>query len=923
VRPQTAPQLPAGLLPFVPLTPLIGREAELGDIEQTLEITRMITITGVGGVGKSRLAFEAVARISAVTGIDSFVVELAALEGAQQLPAAIHEAIRSVGRPSWAAAGASPLDDTAAIFADREVLLVLDNCEHLTDAAASAALHLLRRCPGLRVVATSRQPLGIDGETIWQAPPLSLPQHETADPIGAVGESEAGSLFVERATRSQPTFALTSGNAPHVANICRELDGLPLAIELVAARVRVLTPEQIERELTDRLRLAGGGPRSAPERHRTLTGSLDWSYQRLDEAQRSLFRRLAISRDWTLGAIEAVCADDAAERATALDTITALVDRGLVAVVGAGDEFRYRMLETVRSYALDRLRDAGEERELRGRHLQHFRLLAADVDQLVADPAGRSRLEADRPHLRSALEFALIEDSALALAIAADLGHWWLLHDSYQEPREICSRVLAAEPAGDPRARAQVMWAMSLLAILDEDYAQARVYAEEGFPLAQLSGDAKTIGRWMIMAGNAQRSIDAGRAAQIGLEAVRILGDAGDDHGLAFALANLALTEGMRDNFAALREICSEFVSLPGDRPPWLLPWIENALAWADIAQGDPRSAVERCRRSIELGRGGTSIGRYVAISHQLHAMALLGEGREALELGVGQLERARRAGLTQAAMALDHGITYAELAVGEFDRAQTRAERGADDPHVYSAALSREVLIRIALARGEADVARQHAAVVRSTGEAAGSVRLVALADWADGRTALLSGELRIAYRLLHAALKAESAQGLRPEMIDTLEALGDLALLGEDDERGTRLLAAADAARRALGIAPPAPGGGGTAETVSVRVRGRVRYSEAWNEGARLSLQDAVEYAQRGRRLSRRPESGWESLTPIEASVAALAAEGLTNPEISGQLFISRGTVKYHLSHVYGKLGIKNRLQLGAFVRAGESSR
>jgi predicted ATPase/DNA-binding CsgD family transcriptional regulator len=908
-------------MPFVPLTPLIGREAELAAIEQALGITRLITITGVGGVGKSRLAFESAARISATAGSDAFVVELAALEREDQVPAEITESIRSTEQPARHPTGSSPLDETAARLGTRNSLLVLDNCEHVVAAAASAAQYLLRRCPGLRILATSRQPLGIGGETIWQAPPLSLPATEAADPARELAASEAGRLFLDRATRSQPTFSLTARNAPHVANICRELDGLPLAIELVAARVRVLAPEQIERELADRLRLVGGGSRMAHERHRTLAGSLDWSYRRLDEPQQSLFRGLAISRDWTLDTIEAVCAHDEDERAMALDTITALVDRGLITVLGTGDEFRYRMLETVRSYALDRLRHAGEENVLRRRHLQHFRHVAADADELVADASGRGRLEAQRPHLRSALEFALVDDPGIALELAADLGHWWVLHDSYREPRALCSRVLAEAADGDPGARAQVMWAASLLAVLDEDYGQARAYAEAAFPLAELSGDPKTIGRWMIIAAQAQRSTDVGLAAQIGLDAVRILRDVGDAHGLAFALANLALTEGMRDNFGALRQICSEFAALPGDQPPWLLPWIENALAWADIAQGDPRSALKHCIRSLELGGHGTSIGHYVAISHQLHAMALVGEGWQARELGVTQLEETQRAGLTLAAMSLEHGIAYAELAVGELGNAESRSERGIEDPHVYSAALSREVLIRIALARDDAGAARRHASVVRSTGEAGASARLVALADWADGRAALLSGELRMAYPLLHSALRVQSDHELRPDLIDTLEALGDLALLAEDEDRGVRLLGAAAAARAALGIVPPTPRRGEAIDAACAGIADSERHGATWKEGGRLSLDQAIEYAQRGRRLPGRPESGWESLTPVEISVAALATEGLTNPEISGRLFISRGTVKYHLSHIYAKLGIKNRLQLGALVRAANT--
>jgi tetratricopeptide (TPR) repeat protein len=295
--------------------------------------------------------------------------------------------------------------------------------------------------------------------------------------------------------------------------------------------------------------------------------------------------------------------------------------------------------------------------------------------------------------------------------------------------------------------RAQVLWAAALLAILDEDYTQARVYAEEAFPLAQSSGDQRTIGRWMIMAGQAQRSIDANAAATIGGRAVEILRREGDAHGLAFALANLALTEGMRDRFDAVRETCREFVALAGEKPPWLLPWIENALAWADISQGAPRSALEHCRRALELEARHVTLGYYIATAHRLHAMALTGEAQKAHEQGLAELDATGRAGLAIAGAAIERSVAIAELALGELDEAEQRAARGCEHPHHYMAAEWRETLVRIALARGDAQAARQHAAAVRAFGKSTGSARKLALADWAQGTAALLCDEPKQAH--------------------------------------------------------------------------------------------------------------------------------------------------------------------------------
>jgi predicted ATPase/DNA-binding CsgD family transcriptional regulator len=904
------------LAPLVALTPLIGRESELEQIHLALTRSRMVTVTGVGGVGKTRLAFEAAARVRAARETEVLVIELAEVEAPEHVAPGIAELLRSAYPPSGPeSASVAPLDVAATRISAEDALLVLDNCEHVLDAVIAAVRHLLRRCAGLRVLATSRQPLGLDGETVWQTPPLSLPESDAHDPVAAVSASEAGRLFVDRAARSEPDFALTAEAAQHVVHICRELDGLPLAIELVAARVRILSLAQIEHELRDRLRLAAGGPSSQPDRQRTLLGSLEWSYRLLDDPERALLRALAIARDWRLQTVEAVAPD----RTAALDAVTALVDRGLLTAVRTAGEVQYRLLETVRSFGLAQLRAAGEDQAVRRRHLDHFRSVAEKTDELVGSAAGRSRLEADASHLRASLEFALSDDAATALQMAADLGHWWVLHESHAEMREISSRVLAATPGGDPRARAQVLWAASLLAVLDEEYDLARAYAEEAFPLAQLSGDARTIGRWMTMAGQAQRSINASAAVAVGRQAVALLRDASDAQALAFGLAQLALSEGMRDHFDEVRALCREFDALPGDKPWWLLPWTENALAWADVIQGYPEAALEHCRRSLELERGRQSVGRYVAISHQLRAMALLGDGHEARRLGTAEWNMARRAGLAQAAAAVEHGIGYAELALGELDSAAERALRGTEDPHLYSAAQWREIVIRIAIAREDTEAVRLNAAALRAVGEPASSPRLLALADWAEGRAALIGGDLRAAHTRLHRALATQAQAGLKPDTIDTLEALSELALMGSDDERGLRLSAATVAARRRLSIvaSPPRRSDTRSAEDAC----GAERCAEIRAEGAGMTLEEAVAYAQRGRRLPGRPDSGWESLTPIEVSVAELAADGLTNPEISARLFIARGTVKHHLSHVYAKLGVKNRLQLAAVARARSS--
>ena len=509
------------------------------------------------------------------------------------------------------------------------------------------------------------------------------------------------------------------------------------------------------------------------------------------------------------------------------------------------------------------------------------------------------------------------DDPQNALAMAADLGPWWLIHQSYEEARNACARVLAAAPDDDARARAQVLWAAALLAVLDEDYEQARTYAQEAFPLADASGDQRTIGRWMIMAGNAQRSIDANAAATIGAQAVTILRAEQDTHGLAFALANLALSEGMRDRFDAVRDTCGEFDALAGEKPPWLSPWVENALAWADISQGAPRAACKHCARALQIEAGRPTLTHYIATAHRLQALALAGRAHQARAQGLAELDRSQRAGLAIASAAIERSVTIAELALGDLDGAEARAERGLSGPHRYVTAEWRETLMRIALARDDAQTAREHAQELRAFAESTGSARKLAQANWGQGIAGLLSDELDGTHEALHAALRTQAEQGLAPEAIDTLEALGELALACKHATRASRLIGAARSARQAFGVVP-IPGRADGSPALSRRDHQELLDSErcvaALADGEAMTLTRAIEFARRGRGRRERPTRGWASLSPVESEVATLAAEGLTNPQIARHMYISRGTVKNHLSHIYKKLDVSNRVALTA---------
>jgi predicted ATPase/class 3 adenylate cyclase len=417
------------------LTSFVGRGAELVEVGEILGQVRLLTLTGAGGCGKTRLALQAAA--GALDGhLDGvWWVELARLEEAALVTAAVIGAIGLREVP-----GRGPLDTLIGYLRARRALLILDNCEHLLVGCAELADALLRACPSLTVLATSRAPLGLPGETAWRVPSMSLPADARREPVEALRQSDAVRLFLDRAVQMAPNFMITEANAPAVAQICHELDGIPLAIELAAARVRMLAPQQIAHRLGDRFHLLTGGSRTAMARQQTLQASIDWSYELLSESERALLRRLSVfTGGWTLDAAEQVCGEDGTDHYAVLDLLTGLVDQSLVTTGEQDAEVRYGMLETVRQYAAARLAEAGELDVMGGRHLAYYVALAERAEPEVLR-AGRDdpilhRLATELPNLRAALERAAASDPDTALRrfgllLALGDAQWWAGHVS-------------------------------------------------------------------------------------------------------------------------------------------------------------------------------------------------------------------------------------------------------------------------------------------------------------------------------------------------------------------------------------------------------------------------------------------------------------------------------------------------------------
>jgi predicted ATPase/DNA-binding CsgD family transcriptional regulator len=387
------------------LTSFVGREQQIAKLEALLAAARLVTLTGTGGCGKTRLAIEVAARCASRFTVGVWFVELAALEDAALVTRAVADAVGAGEQPDEVL-----LDTLVARLQVPNALLVLDNCEHLVDACATLADQLLRECPGLRMLATSRQQLGIAGETTWRVPSLSLPT-EVAAGTDEIGACEAVRLFMDRATAALPAFALTDRTARAVAQVCLRLDGMPLAIELAATRVGSMGIEQVAARLDDRLRWLTGGSRTAPRRQKSLRGAIDWSYELLPAPAQVLFRRLAVfAGGWSLDAAEAVCSGGIVNAEGTVELLIHLVDHSLVVMEQHEGLGRYRLLETLRQYGLERLREADEEAPLRERHRDWCRALVDRADAVCGGPAKDARLlelAREQDNLRAASRWCL------------------------------------------------------------------------------------------------------------------------------------------------------------------------------------------------------------------------------------------------------------------------------------------------------------------------------------------------------------------------------------------------------------------------------------------------------------------------------------------------------------------------------------
>ena len=853
----TVPRL--GNLPAEPNS-FVGRERDLSDLALLLGSVRALTLCGPGGIGKTRLAV----RLGWQLGDDFpdgvWLAELAELTD----PGLTARQIATV-----LGIGEEPGQPLAATLVDalrgRQLLLILDTCEHVVDAVADLVRTLIAGCPQLRLVATSREPLRVRGETVWRVPPLALPAPAVPglaaglQPQHAADEAaspEAVQLFVDRAAAVRPGFSLTAENYSQVLQLCRTLDGVPLAIELAAARIRALSVEQIAGRIDDRFRLLASGDRTAPPRQQTLLAAVEWSYSLLTPDEQVLLRRLSVFSGWSLEQAEQVCAGDQIGAQDILDLLAALIDKSLVALdEEVGGDARYRLLDTIRQYAAARLSAAGEDDVFRRRHRDHFLNLVEAVTgrafvrgALPWDEQVRlyHRVAGEQANLRAALGYCLeTADAEAGLRLCVALRSPWVVQGDVTEGLSWFGRFLSLPAWAPATVRAHALMFGAELAFEHQDYpaaiqrATAAAALHRSCPGVCLAGALRLLALISLRAGQPAEALDRADAA------VAAAVQYADEWEQGLALSARATILARAGQFDAAGESYTAALELLAGNNGWGIANVLTGFGSLARARGDVAGALERFGSALAIFRqidARTEIARCLA-------------GIGGLELAAGDL--------TGAAASLASSLELS-MAAGQ----RLGIARGL------------EAIAALAVARAD------YEAALRLAGAAAGLRAALDPAGPAARRhsDALLAG----ARQYLDASAAADLMTA--GERLSTHEAVAfALSLAGAPAERA----ASVPLAGALAGIPRPAPPG---------------------LAGRRLHPAAPGPAGQRPRPAGSRPPVS--VLTAREQEIALLIARGLSNRSIAEQLFISPATAARHVANILGKLGLRSRAQVAVWT-------
>lgn len=938
----------------VTLTSFVGRAQELGNIRELLRNTRLLTLSGAGGSGKTRLALQLAKDLLAADFYrdGGCWVELAPLSDPALTPQAIIQALGLTEQPSRA-----PSDTLLDYLRDKKFLLVLDNCEHLIGACAGLAQLLLKKCPDLQILATSREALDIEGEQVWLVPSLALPTHTTPD---SIRQSDAGRLFIERATAIRSDFQVDSENAASIAHICWRLDGVPLALELAAARVGVLSAEQIAARLDDTLRLLTKGRRTAVPRHQTLRATMDWSYALLSGPEQNLFRRLAVfSGGFTMDAAGAICAGNGVVAEEVLDLLARLVSKSLVIKQDHEGAARYRQLEPVRQYAGEKLRDAGESEAVRDRHLDFFMQLAELAEpQLIGaeQMTWLRRLDAEQDNLRAAIARAGAEgaeEQGLRMVNALQWfwfwrGYWreakdslaYLLTRSAVEPGELqlvrrraraffleaflTNELVDGSTIADPlldqaislgrsvedeQTVADAIFLRAVIASGRGDHRVARAHMEESLARARTIGDQHLTARVLMQRGYSLWLGGEVKSARADVEeALQLYRALGDRIGKTQCLSELGIIAFNEGDYPAARRLNQE--SLAMAREFGLKR--EMAIALQRLghtltAEGDYATAQMLYEQNLavlrELGLGT----RGTTLPHMLNLLSnlkrLTGDFVTARSLAKDSLQMAGELGepLHEA-----HALaSLGKLALAESDwvTARTFFHESLLIRQQISNKLDMPIALQdladLAFCQSDLELARDYykqlLLVSRElTSQTGSSVALRML-----GYIALYESDFNSALQQFVEGLSLNQQKNFRLGMIRFLPAFAALAIAQGDAPRAARLLAATDALLEAKGVRLEPADATAYRRTLSA-VRSQLdeaTYQQARAGASNITLEGAVEYALAGSNLS--PEATRDLDGPsVSARTAKETYDGLTAREREIAALIAAGKTNHAIA-------------------------
>jgi predicted ATPase/DNA-binding CsgD family transcriptional regulator len=923
-----------GNLPAEPNT-FIGRERDRSELAQLLTVARVITLCGIGGIGKTRLALRLASDVEPGFPDGAWLVALSDIT---------HPGL--VGPRIAGALGlrAEPGRPTEATLADalrtRNLLLILDSCEHLVTECAELCERLLALCPWLRVVATSREPLRVPGETVWRVPPLSLPRPDNGllapgEASGELARTEAVRLFTERAAAARPGFALNPGNVAAVTRVCRTLDGMPLAIELAAARVGALAVEQISDRLADRFHLLGAGTRTAPPRQRTLRATVDWSYELLTGSEQLLLRRLAVFSGWNLEAAERVCADDELPAEAVLDLLAALIDKSLVALAGeeAGDA-RYRLLDTIRQYAAERLEASGELPSLRRRHRDYLLDFAESTSVRGfrrGDATWPVRLALYRRagmelgNFREALAWSLDEgEIGHGLRLCTALRTPWVGHGDVAEGTPWFDRFLDSIPpdipgdiprdksrgvAGDaareggrdsragaggvdPVVLGRALACRAELAFEQQDYETARRCARDGLAACRAAGDEFTVP--VTLRVLAQSELRAGRlevGRELIAEAIAAAEATGNDWEHGIGLATQAAMAARQGRLREAQRTYQAALDVLRDNNRWGVAHTLYGVGMLALARGDLEAAAAHFAEALVtfremdarpwsarclggLGRIATERGDYGAAREQL---------TESLRLSRATGQR----------LAMARGLeAFALLAAG-----QQQLERAV---RLAGAALE----LRAAIGHAAPAAGTRLDDLLEPARKTLGAPAATALL--AEGRAMAPDGAVQYATEAPEPGAAAPGA------------AASGAAAPGA----GASGAAASGAAAAQPGGAGAHPPGSARAGTGSGEVSAGIS-GDGW--ARRVADGPAGAPGEVAAEVTLGPAAGTAAapsslLTPREWEIARLIARGLSNRGIADELVISPATAARHVANILAKLGFTSRAQIAVWASARE---